>query len=198
MSVEPPSRGPQYQAAIHLASVHIQPESLAERFGRIELDGRTDELVESLSRFDRRVRAVRTIFSASGPFLHVDIGYGKLLPITLMGGGFVSFTEMLVNVYECQGGILLVDEIDSGFHYSMMERVWEVIGETAKAENTQIVGTTHSLEFIQHALNATRHSRGPDFTLYRLDRDEEAGRSVVVAYNSSEVESALELGIDVR
>ena len=41
---------------------------------------------------------------------------------------------------------ILIDEIETGFHYSMFDKLWEVIATTAKKNNCQIIATTHIYE----------------------------------------------------
>ncbi|ARI79829.1 hypothetical protein C789_5087 [Microcystis aeruginosa FACHB-905 = DIANCHI905] len=40
--------------------------------------------------------------------------------------------------------ILLVDEIDSGLHFTVMTDMWKVVWEIAKKLNIQVFATTHS------------------------------------------------------
>lgn len=195
--VEPPSAPPAFQTTLTRPHSGIDRIAIAERFGSMEVAGHTDSLVEGLRRFDPRVRAVRTIFNRTGPFLHVDIGLSRLLPITSMGGGFVSLAELLINMHECRNGVMLVDEIESGFHYAAMRGVWEVIIHAARMHKTQIVATTHSLEFIEQAVAAQR-SEADEFRLFRLEREADSGRTAAVAYERPDVEGSLELGLDVR
>jgi len=195
--IDPPSRGITFQAAMRLPATRVDQVEMAERFGRMEVDGATEILVEALRLFDSRVRAVRTIFNRTGPFLHVDIGGRRLLPITLMGGGFVALAQIVIDMHECSSGVLLLDEVESGFHYSLMPSVWEVIASAASHFETQVIATTHSLEFIQSARSLMR-TTPEEFRLYRLERAGEGGRSRVVEYDATDVASALDLGLDVR
>lgn len=197
VKVDPPSRMVTFQAALRVPQTAVKQEILAERFGQMELDGSTPILIQSLQMFDPRVKNVKTVYNRTGPFLHVDIGESRPLPITLMGGGFLALTEILVDMHLCSGGILLLDEIESGFHYSLMADVWRVISEASIEFDAQIVATTHSLEFIDNA-RPLLISEPNAFRLYRLERDHGTGASNVIDYVADELSSALELGLDVR
>ena len=79
----------------------------------------------------------------------VDIGHEKRIPINLMGDGIRKLLSIIVGIYECRNGVLLIDEIDNGLHYSVMSKVWEAIIRAAEDNNTQIFATTHSLDSLK-------------------------------------------------
>lgn len=196
VKVEPPSRVPQQISAMRLPHTRIDNAELAERFGNMELAGNSAVVLQALQEFDPRVAAIRTIYNRTGPLLHVDIGLGKLLPITLMGGGFTALAEIVIDMHECRGGLLLLDEVESGFHFSVMRDVWRVIAQSASQFDVQVVASTHSIEFIRGALAGNSSVEG-EFNLYRIDRLDQ-GESSVTSYLASEVDSAISLGLDVR
>ena len=46
-------------------------------------------------------------------------------------------------------GYLLIDEIDTGLHFSVMEKLWKLVVNTARESNVQVFATTHSYDCIQ-------------------------------------------------
>ena len=46
-------------------------------------------------------------------------------------------------------GILLIDEIDAGLHWTVMEEMWQLMGEVARRLNVQVFATTHSFDCIR-------------------------------------------------
>ena len=46
-------------------------------------------------------------------------------------------------------GFLLLDEIDTGLHFSAMEEMWRLVVNTARESNVQVFATTHSYDCIQ-------------------------------------------------
>lgn len=79
----------------------------------------------------------------------VDIGLDKRIPINMMGDGARKILSILTSIYECKNGIVLIDELSNGFHYSVMKGVWRVIVSVAKKNNVQIFATTHDLDSIK-------------------------------------------------
>lgn len=79
----------------------------------------------------------------------VDIGLDKRIPINMMGDGARKILSILTSIYECKNGIVLIDELSNGFHYSVMKGVWRAIVSVAKKNNVQIFATTHDLDSIK-------------------------------------------------
>jgi AAA15 family ATPase/GTPase len=70
------------------------------------------------------------------------------------------------------GGILLVDEVDTGFHVSVLERVFQWIVRVARQWNVQVVATTQSLEAIDATAAAVAGGKR-DLVIFQLDQTAE-------------------------
>jgi ABC-type multidrug transport system ATPase subunit len=80
-----------------------------------------------------------------------DIGIGRLIPLPLLGEGTVRLLEILLAISTTRDGVVLIDEIENGLHYSVLKKVWKAIAQYARKSNSQIVTTTHSWESIEAA-----------------------------------------------
>lgn len=79
----------------------------------------------------------------------VDIGLDKRIPINMMGDGARKILSLLTTIYECKNGIVLIDEISNGFHYSVMNGLWKAVISASNKNNVQIFATTHDLDSIK-------------------------------------------------
>lgn len=79
----------------------------------------------------------------------VDIGLDQRIPINMMGDGARKILSILTTLYECRNGIVLIDEISNGFHYSVMEGLWKAVAFAACKNNVQIFATTHDIDSIK-------------------------------------------------
>lgn len=89
--------------------------------------------------------------------------------------------------------LLLVDEIDSGLHYSAMEPFWQDLALLMSHES-QLFCTTHNSEMLRSTLNAFRDDR---LRFIRLSRDNN-GIVRQTSYTVEEYKEALEFGLDIR
>lgn len=81
--------------------------------------------------------------------LLADVGMEKRIPIQFLGDGIRRLLSVVLHIHESKNGILLIDEVDNGLHYSAMSVLWETILETAVQTGTQVFVTTHSLESLK-------------------------------------------------
>ena len=79
----------------------------------------------------------------------VDIGLNQRIPINMMGDGARKILSILTTLYECKNGIVLIDEISNGFHYSVMAGLWKAVIFAARKNNVQIFATTHDIDSIK-------------------------------------------------
>jgi AAA15 family ATPase/GTPase len=131
--------------------------------------------------------------------LYGDVGLANLIPLPLMGDGMLHLTNFVLQIANAQNGVVLIDEIENGLHYSVMTNVWKAIASAAKEYNTQVFATTHSWECIRYAHEAfsSEKTYDEDFRLHRLDRQDD-GEITVVTYDQESLGASLEFGMEVR
>lgn len=102
----------------------------------------------------------------------VDIGLDKRISINMMGDGARKILSILTSIYECKNGIVLIDELSNGFHYSVMKGVWRAIISVAKKNNVQIFATTHDLDSIKGLRDAAKSGEEYDDSIvcFKLQR----------------------------
>jgi energy-coupling factor transporter ATP-binding protein EcfA2 len=118
------------------------------------------------------------------------------VPIGSLGDGIWRLLVMAIAIAQCKDGILLIDEIDTGLHYSVMSDMWKLIYGAAKELNVQVFATTHSSDCIESLAEVccSEEEAGENVTLQRIER----GIKRSVAYTSKEIEVAAARGIEVR
>jgi hypothetical protein len=66
--------------------------------------------------------------------------------LSLFGEGMYYLLSLAVGMAFTRGGCLVVDEIDTGLHYSRLADMWRMVIQTAAKLNVQVFATTHSLD----------------------------------------------------
>lgn len=194
--IEPILPPPPFPAFFLAARVRIPLAEDAERFGKLEIIGRQDVLLHALQVIEPQLQRLSVVVTGGIPMIHGDIGLGRLLPLPVMGEGMARLASLVLAIGNASNGVVLVDEIENGFHHSILPKVWRVIGEVARQFNTQVFATTHSLECITAAHRAFLEAEQYDFRLHRLERVEETIRAVT--YDRETLEAAIETGLEVR
>lgn len=109
----------------------------------------------------------------------VDMGLPQRIPINLMGDGIRKIVSFLTSIYACRGGMVLIDELSNGFHYSVMKKVWDIVIRAAVKNDVQIMATTHDVDAIrgfhqaaQSLLDESDEEIAAAFKLQRIADDE--------------------------
>jgi hypothetical protein len=168
--IQPPT-GHLPPARLLVAPRRLDPAELAAQYSAFVQRGRRDDVIDLMQCFDPRVQGVELLTVKDVPLLHVDVGLGKSVPVTALGEGILSATALLLAVGGAAGGLVLVDEVDAGWHYSTLTHVWRVLDDAARAFDVQVFATTHSFECVRAA-----HDVLPDdLRVYRFERGELGG-----------------------
>ncbi|HVZ37658.1 MAG TPA: AAA family ATPase [Candidatus Kapabacteria bacterium] len=123
---------------------------------------------------------------------------GEKLPIPLreLGEGTSRMLGLTLCLVNTQGGLLLIDEIDSGLHYSTQYRLWELIFEVARRLNIQVFATTHSWDCIE-SFQAAASVNENDGMLIRLSRKGE-GAIASTTFDGRRLKIATREHIEIR
>ncbi len=134
--------------------------------------------------------------------VYADIGIDKLVPLNIMGDGIRRILAILAAISERKNGILLIDEIENGLHYSTLSILWKAILKTAVDNNVQLFITTHSYECI--AAMTKIYKESPSFTqkkdfisLFRIDRNSK-GQHRAFQYETDTLLAGIEKDFEVR
>jgi len=76
--------------------------------------------------------------------------------------------------------ILLMDEIESGVHYSAIADYWRLIFQLAHQLDVQVFATTHSWDCVEGFQQAATENVNTEGMLIRLERQDSSCRAVVV------------------
>lgn len=123
-------------------------------------------------------------------------GARKPVPLESMGDGTHRAFGVALSLLRAAGGVVLIDEVESGLHHSVQDEVWEAIFSLAEQFQVQVFATTHSWDAVvgfQYAANRSP-AKG---VLYRLGREPD-GNVRPTHYSEEEVAIAADMGIEVR
>jgi len=166
----------------------------AQRLGALRKQKRGEVVVNALKMIEPNLLGVEDNSSSGVPMILGDVGMDELIPLVMMGEGMIRLARLVVAIGSTPDGVVLVDEVETGLHHSVLKDVWRGINEASKSFNTQIVATTHSYECIQAAQYALSDS--DSLLFHRLDMIDDDCHSVT--YGADEIEAAIEHDLEVR
>ncbi len=183
-------------------SVSISPcpglrSGVVEMFSELAKTHDDEHVLKVAKRVEKRLERLSVQLLGAQPLLHADLGGKELVPLRLMGDGFQRLVEILVVIFAARGGVVLIDEIENGLHYSALRELWGAIYEASQAAGVQIFATTHSYECIKTAHEVFREHDPYRLRLHRLDFDEKRG-TFATTFDKDTLEAALDHLWEIR
>ena len=87
-------------------------------------------------------------FNRVGIHVRLDTNLQRV-PLASMGEGMFRALALGLAFTASSGNTLLIDEIDTGLHWSHLSDIWRMVIKTAKAHNSQVFATTHSADCLK-------------------------------------------------
>ena len=169
--------------------------SMAARFNDIQIKKRVATVISTLKRIEPNLTALTL---GSDGIIYADVGLTTLIPVNMMGDGIVKVLAIILAIADCQDGVLLIDEVETGLHISSHPVLWDAVFQSAEENRTQIVMTTHSRECIETFSEAWNRllPQSDEARLFRLERKDADMK--IVPYDRKALSTALESDWEVR
>jgi predicted ATP-dependent endonuclease of OLD family len=179
-----------------LSTVRRSQRDLVVQYGRYEVMKNDALVLEALQLIEPRLQGLSTILSGGAPILHVDLSGGtRRLPLTVVGDAMLRLLDIVFAILQNSGRAVMIDEIENGFHYSVLPKVWELIHKLAKQYNVQVFAVTHSHECAVAAHKAA-NTADYDYGYFRIEQKDGIGRAV--AYSHEQMQTSIEANLEVR
>lgn len=132
--------------------------------------------------------------SSAGIYLKLS-DFDQRIPIGSMGDGMWRLLGLALVLAVASDGVVLIDEIDTGFHYSVMQKMWEMVSERSAALNVQVFATTHSRDCYESLAGIVEpNSSQTCVAIHRIDPN----RNYAVSFSDQEIVAAAKRGLEVR
>lgn len=125
-------------------------------------------------------------------------GQNTPLPLRSLGEGMKRLFGLALALVNAKDGLLLIDEIESGLHYSVQPDMWRLIFEVARRLNVQVFATTHSWDCIEAFQQAAQENDQAEGVLVSLRRKKASEDIVAVIVDEAELGIVTRQQIEVR
>ncbi len=167
----------------------------AQQFSFLLKIKQEQDVIDAVHIIEPNVQRIEALSEPSGPAIYLDIGLEALIPLAVGGEGLVRLFSIIVELTASRKGVLLIDEIDNGLHYTVMPRLWNLLGTLAEKHQVQVFGTTHNDDIIRSALETFANQEGM-LGLFRIDN--RGDRHVTVVYDEEAMQAVREVQFEVR
>ena len=184
------------RGAYFLSAFNRSTEQLAAMWEKVIEDKRESHVLSALQVINEAYLGV--IFSPRTETLrdiHIDIG-SERISMSLLGNGIELMLRAGIALASSKSSFLLIDEIDTGLHYSRLADMWKMVITAAKNLDVQVFATTHSLDCIRGLSEAVRNDESftEEVAVFRIDRRTDHA----IRFGGEELEIIVENEIEVR
>jgi hypothetical protein len=95
------------------------------------------------------------------------------VPLRSLGEGMSRLFGLALALVTAQDSMFLIDEIDSGLHFSVQIEAWRLVFKIAGLLNIQVFATTHSWDCVDAFQRAAAENQQQDGVLIRLQREDD-------------------------
>jgi ABC-type branched-subunit amino acid transport system ATPase component len=186
----------------------VTPESLdldpmREMWDKVLTEGRESEVIAAMQILENNLESIhfltsdasRTRSGRAGALLGFH-GGGRRVPLGSYGDGMRRLLALSLSLIQTAKGVLLVDEIDTGLHWTVMEEMWRLVIDTARRNSVQVFATTHSYDCLR-GLASLVESR-PDLVQDVSTQKIERALNRAVRFDATDIQAAVEQNIEVR
>ena len=171
------------------------PTAMSGEWDKLQAEGREAEVVESVRPLMPDIGSIHFRASHDG-ILIGPVDGGPRFPIGTYGDGMRRLLAIVLAFVGSKDGVLLIDEIDTGFHWTIMEDMWQLVVEAAGRSNVQVFATTHSYDCVR-ALGSLAESH-PDLAEQVSIQKVHPSLRQAVSFHDDQIKTAVEQGIEVR
>ncbi|HMY14807.1 MAG TPA: AAA family ATPase [Polyangium sp.] len=130
----------------------VSVETMDSIWQQIVLEGKDTEVLQAVGLLEPRIARLAFVRDTRSNSTQARIAFHDSRtprPLSALGAGVHRFLGLLLACHAARGGLLLIDEIDTGLHYSVQTRVWELLTAWANQFDVQVFATTHSLDCVR-------------------------------------------------
>ncbi len=190
-----PPAGKVRPAVRYVGTEGLEPGRLDQLWDAIVLTPEEQHVLDALGIIEPGIERLAALQGSATILVKLRNSDARI-PIGSMGEGIKRLFVLAVHAAASAGGILLIDEVDTGLHHSVMARMWRLLVESARRLNVQVLATTHSDDCVSSMSQVCGEFEGfrKEVSLHRLD----AGVETATRYSAEELIIAFRGRMEVR
>ncbi len=165
----------------------------ADLLGELRAKRQGNMLEDALREIEPRLKGIEVGLAGGTPMIWADVGLSELAPLSALGEGMTRIARIVLAIASVQGGVAVVDEIETGIHHSALKGLWASVANAAETFDVQVFATTHSFE----CLMAAQEALAENWRFHRLERTKD-GSSRCVTFGHDDVGTVVRHGFEVR
>ena len=175
----------------------LSDKESAQLWDEIELTEMEERVINGLQLINCDVAGVAFIegdYKRREPVVKLSSNAHRI-PLKSLGDGMTRIFQIILSLVCSKDGVLLIDEFETGLHWSVQQQAWEMIFTLAEKLNVQVFVTTHSKDCVESFEHVW--SENPEQgSFYRIYRGKDSIK--VQDYDSELLSDSVDTDTEVR
>lgn len=181
----------------------LDDKTISQLWDKITLTDLEQDVIMALRIIDADVERINFVEQRKGKGARIPIVRTSRLdvpiPLRSLGEGMNRLFSIILALVDAREGVLLIDEVENGLHYSVQQNLWHLIFQVAQRLNVQVFATTHSWDCIAAFQRAIQKDEQGDGLLINLrEKKNEPGDVIAVLFDKAELAIVTRENIEVR
>ncbi len=190
---------PTRPSARFLSLTSAAPSFLGEAWNALVNNGREVEVVEDMKLLMPDIESIHFLANDRMPRGGIVVGlrgHGPRYPLGTFGDGMRRLLLLRLAFANNADGCVLVDEVDTGLHWTVMAGMWRLLVEVAQKSHLQLFATTHSHDCIRGLATMVKShpELADEVSIHKID----TSLPRAVSIQGADVPPAVESGIEFR
>ena len=150
------SEGPPRPPVQFVTPDSLDPIPMRAIWDTVLTEGRESEVINAMKILENDLDSIHFLtsdaswrrYARPGVLLGFQRG-GRRVPLGSYGDGMRRLLALSLSLIRTANGFLLVDEVDTGLHWTVMEDMWRLVVDTARESSVQVFATTHSYDCVR-------------------------------------------------
>ena len=182
----------------------LDPSTLRGIWNRVLEEGRESEVIAAMKLLEENLESIHFLTGDASPRgrserMSVLLGFrggGRRVPLGSYGDGMRRLLALSLSLIQTEEGVLLIDEIDTGLHWTVMAEMWRMVIATARQHAVQVFATTHSYDCLRGLadLVESHPQLAQDVSCQKIEKT----LNKAVRFDARDIQAAVEQNIEVR
>jgi len=173
------------------------PSSLAPKWDRVIFNKavQQERVFEGLRLIEPSIEELSFVGDEERKAIVTLRGMEQPVPLKSLGDGMTRVLQIVLSLVASKGGVLAIDELENGLHWSIQPKVWKMIFKLADELDVQVFATTHSRDCVAGFYEAWKENES-DGAFFRLMRGD--SQPPVQEYDLELLGDSIDTGTEVR
>ena len=157
-----------------LSTTPMSPFDIRNIWEKVIRERRETNLIDALRTLEPDIESIHLLpgnWSMDNVLVDRQSG-GPRIGIGSFGEGMRRLLDLALALIDSANGVLLIDEIDTGLHWTVMEDLWRFIIGASRRSNVQVFATTHSYDCLKGLASLMQNDPdlAADVSLQKVER----------------------------